>query len=64
MLNPNRVILQSRLNAYNTPLGREMASQLNGYESSKGNRYEVALGLVDELLTFWEEHHGTPKAAP
>lgn len=62
MIDPNRVILQSRLNAYNTPLGRDMASHLNGYDSKAPMR--LALGLIDELLTFWEEHHGTPPRTP
>lgn len=63
MIDPNRVLLQSRLNAYNTALGREMASHLNGYDG-RTSPMRTALGLIDELLDFWEKHHApTPPSA-
>lgn len=62
MKDPNRTILQARLNAYNTALGREAASHLNSYSGAPP--LGVTLGLIDELLTFWEEHHAASKATP
>jgi hypothetical protein len=59
---PNRVLLQARLNAYNTALGRETASYLHGWHGAPP--IATTLGLIDELLAFWEEHHGTPEATP
>ena len=59
---PNRIILQARLVAYNTALGREVASHLNGWNSVLPSK--TTLALIDELLSYWEENHGSAKATP
>lgn len=62
LCDPNRTILQARLVAYNTALGREVASHLQGWSAAPPS--SITLGLIDELLRYWEENHGSAKATP